>query len=194
MSDTDVQTFNKLALTAGRAQLNLSAEGAMNTSCGTISEPPQSRNHLDSLKICRQPSLSLVFVFRNRVVWFCSWGDVNKSLLTRERELRTEQTRDATRVQVCEPVSFTGVVWRSVGKGYLWEGLKVSSSPKTQHSWVAAHNSGKPVAICSREGNSAGEYPFNVALVVWVSSWKLCLSEHDTRILTISTCLGEGEL
>lgn len=35
-----------------------------------------------------------------------------------------------------------------------------------------------------------GEYPFDVALVSGVSSWKLCLSEHDTRFLTISTCFG----
>lgn len=100
---TDVQTFGKMALTTGWAQLNLSAGAAVRTSCGIISEPqspgPQHSAAGSSHKTCHQPSLSWAFAFRNCIVWFCSWGDVNKCLLTPVRELRTEQTRDATRVE-----------------------------------------------------------------------------------------------
>lgn len=53
---TDVQTFGKMALTAGWAQLNLSAGAAVRTSCGSISEPqspgPQHSAAGSSPKIC----------------------------------------------------------------------------------------------------------------------------------------------
>lgn len=175
-------------MSSTESQCRSSSEHFLWYNLRATSEPqspgPQHSAAGSSPKICHQPSLSWAFAFRNCVVWFCSWGDVNKCLLTPERELRTEQTRDATRVRVCEPVSFTGVAWRKMGKSYLWERLKVSSSLKTQHSWVTALK----VGTCSHL--LQGRQPFDVALVSWVSSWKLCLSEQDTRVLTISTCLG----
>lgn len=42
-------------------------------------------------------------------VWHCSWGDTNQYLLTSDKESTTEQSKDTTKVQLCEPVEFKPV-------------------------------------------------------------------------------------
>lgn len=53
------------------------------------------------------------------IVSHYSCGDLNKHLLTSDKESMADQSKDTTKIQYDELMSFIGVAYRNMGEGYL---------------------------------------------------------------------------
>jgi hypothetical protein len=68
-------------------------------------------------------------------------GDMHTCLLNQDREPLRDQSTDATKVQLGEPVIFIGVTYRS-------RNGETAGSPQPTPAWVTAHKSWEPGAYC----------------------------------------------
>lgn len=83
----------------------------------------------------------------------CSWEYINLCS-PHDSEMRTDQNTNSTKVQLGEPMSFTGVTYRNTGKGYL------------QYKWFSAVSKASPsMWSCGiqRQGHNGEVRPLRLA-------------------------------
>lgn len=106
----------------------------------------------------------------------CSWGDGNKHLLTPERKLIIDQSKNTTKAQLGEPMSFISYLQKY---GWRITGRSRNESKITQHPnpiWVTAHKSRKPGAHCPTCRQFCWSEP------LFSSQASLCLWSADLRV------------
>lgn len=104
------------------------------------------------------------------IVWYYSWGDINKYLLTPDRKQTTDQSRIPLKSNWCAN-EFTRITYRSVGEGLITiteiTQKQLHCQSLYRHGWQPTKAGNLECTENLQVAQQVRDYLFQVVLMVW---------------------------